>query len=381
MSSKIFKIIIIFACIAFLILVAFVGFINGFEYVKAQDERLTNLQQRFEEKGSSPITEYTPGAVEVTIPRAATSDDIANILKDKKLIGSPFSFKILSKFNGFDGKYQAGTHYLTPELSYDEMMYLLTHQPEAIVITIPEGFTYKQMQQRLIDSGLNIDVEYMDELVKRPNAFIDYPFVRNIQVHEQRTWMLQGYLWPDTYRFDPSMDENDILRMFLNNTNNKLTTGNYEERAAEMGLTMDQVMTLASIVQSEGTSAEMYKIGRVFLNRLDSQMKLESCATINYLRLENNEKPVFWVQQTDLDRFQYNPYNTYAYEGLPPGPINNPGLAAIEGVLWPATERTWPEALDYYYFCADGKGNNVFAKTYEEQQENVEFYRSKNEED
>ncbi|MDI9489893.1 MAG: endolytic transglycosylase MltG [Clostridiaceae bacterium] len=381
MSSKVTKTIVIFACIILCALVAFIGFLNGFDYVKAQDHRLTTLQERFEDKGTSPITEYTPGAVEVAIPRAATSDDIANILKNKKLIESTFSFKMLSKFNGFDGRYQAGTHYLTPEMSYDEIMYLLTHTPEAIVITIPEGYTYKQLQQRLIDSGLNIDIEYMDELVKRPNMFIDYSFVQDIEVHEQRTWLLQGYLWPDTYRFDPSMDEMDILRMFLNNTQQKLTTGNYAEKAAEMGLTMDQVITLASIVQTEGHTAEMYKIGRVFLNRLNSDIGLESCATINYLRLENNEEPVFWVQQSDLDRFQYNPYNTYAYDGLPPGPINNPGLAAIEGVLWPASERTWPGAFEYLYFCADGKGNNVFAKTYEEQLENIEFYRARSEED
>lgn len=381
MSSKVTKTIVIFVCIILCALVAFIGFLNGFDYVKAQDHRLTTLQERFEDKGTSPITEYTPGAVEVAIPRAATSDDIANILKNKKLIESTFSFKMLSKFNGFDGRYQAGTHYLTPEMSYDEIMYLLTHTPEAIVITIPEGYTYKQLQQRLIDSGLNIDVEYMDELVKRPNMFIDYSFVQDIEVHEQRTWLLQGYLWPDTYRFDPSMDEMDILRMFLNNTQQKLTTGNYAEKASEMGLTMDQVITLASIVQTEGHTAEMYKIGRVFLNRLNSDIGLESCATINYLRLENNEEPVFWVQQSDLDRFQYNPYNTYAYDGLPPGPINNPGLAAIEGVLWPASERTWPGAFEYLYFCADGKGNNVFAKTYEEQLENIEFYRARSEED
>ncbi len=381
MSSKVTTTLVIFACIILCALVAFIGFLNGFDYVKAQDHRLTTLQERFEDKGTSPITEYTPGAVEVAIPRAATSDDIANILKNKKLIESTFSFKMLSKFNGFDGRYQAGTHYLTPEMSYDEIMYLLTHTPEAIVITIPEGYTYKQLQQRLIDSGLNIDIEYMDELVKRPNMFIDYSFVQDIEVHEQRTWLLQGYLWPDTYRFDPSMDEMDILRMFLNNTQQKLTTGNYAEKAAEMGLTMDQVITLASIVQTEGHTAEMYKIGRVFLNRLNSDIGLESCATINYLRLENNEEPVFWVQQSDLDRFQYNPYNTYAYDGLPPGPINNPGLAAIEGVLWPASERTWPGAFEYLYFCADGKGNNVFAKTYEEQLENIEFYRARSEED
>ncbi len=378
MTSKVTKTIFIIICIAVFILVAFIGFINGFEYVRSQDERMSNLQELYEDSNESPINADTEGTVEISIPRAASVDEIADLLKEKGLIKNTFAFKILSKFNGFNGQYQSGTHYLTKDLNYDEIMYILTHESEAIFVTIPEGFTYKQIQQRLIESGLNIDVKYMDELVQRPNRFIDYPFVRELAVHENREWLLQGYLWPDTYRFDSSMDEETILRIFLNNTNSKLSNEDYAGRAAELGLTMDQVFTLASITQAEGGNSEMYKISRVFLNRLNNDMQLESCATINYLRLENGEEPVFWVKQSDLDRFRDNPYNTYAYTGLPPGPINNPGLAAIEGVLWPATDKTWADAESYFYFCADGKGNNVFAKTAEEHLENVEYYSSIN---
>lgn len=381
MTSKMLKTIFIIVFILLFISAAFIGFINGYNYVKSQDERLSNLEDNFNAKDFSPIDENTPGAKKIMIPRSASVDDITNILKENELISSTFAFKIISKFNGFDGQYRSGTHYLTSELSYDEIMYLLTHTPESIVITIPEGFTYKQMQERMLESGLNIDVDYMDELVRRPNNFIDYPFVKNIEVHEDREWLLQGYLWPDTYLFDASMNEEAILRIFLNNTYNKLTTGSYQERAEELGLTIDQVITLASIVQTEGKVSEMYKISRVFLNRLENNMKLESCATINYLRIENGEDPVLWVQQSDLNRFQSNPYNTYATESLPPGPINNPGLAAIEGVLWPATEKTWDNAYSYFYFSADGKGNNVFAQSLEEQQENIEYYSSLDDEE
>lgn len=381
MSSKVPKAIITVLLIGGLLVCAFIGFINGFEYVRSQNERISNLQDIYNEKGEGPVKQDTPGAVEVSLPRGADVDEIANILKDKGLIENTFAFKIISKFNGFDGQYQSGTHYLTKDLSYDEIMYILTHAPEAIMVTIPEGFTYKQMQERLIEAGLNIDVDYMDELVQKPNEFIDYSFVRDMEVHEDRKWLLQGYLWPDTYSFDAGMNEEDIIRVFLNNTRAKLSNELYQNRAKEIGLTMDQVITLASITQAEGVNSEMYKISRVFLNRLNNNMKLESCATINYLRMENGEEPTFWVNQSDLERFKDNPYNTYSFENLPPGPINNPGLAAIEGVLWPATEKTWDNAYSYYYFCADGKGHNVFSQTAEEHQKNIDHYRSETPED
>lgn len=377
MSRKISKAFVIFILIIVLVLITIFGFVTGFDFVRAQNQRLTAIKLRFEEYGGSPITPDTPNAVEVKIPRASDVDDIAEILKEEGLIGNTMMYKLLSKFNGFNDKYAAGTHYLLPDMSYDEIMFALSHRPPPITITFPEGMTYTQIKQKLKDEGLTFDEAYMDSLVRRPNAFIDYPFVRDINVHENREWVLQGYLWPDTYQFDSTMTEEQILRVFLNNTKNKLAeTEGYAERAAQKGLTMDQVITLASIIQAEGTIKDMNKIGKVFLNRIEQGVMLESCATINYLRLENGEKPVFWVQQADLDRFRENPYNTYANDGLPPGPINNPGTVAIEAVLWPATERTWPGADSYLYFASDGKGNNVFASTLEEHQENVNYYRS-----
>ena len=127
-------------------------------------------------------------------------------------------FLIISKFNGFDGSYRAGTHYLLPNMSYDEIMFLLTHEPKPVTITFPEGLTYQQMKEKMIEAGLNFDEKRLDAMVRRPNALIDYDFVRQIQMNEDREWLLQGYLWPDTYYFDPNADEEDILRIFLNNT-------------------------------------------------------------------------------------------------------------------------------------------------------------------
>lgn len=376
MGAKISKTMLILCIAAALILTAFAAFLQGFHYVQTQDKRLTRLNEAYEESGKAMVTEETPGAVAVFIPRSADMDEITKILKDHDIISNSFLFRFLSKFNGFDNSYQAGTHYLLKNMSYDEIMFILTRQPDPLKITFVEGETYLQMRDKLVEAGLNIDVRRMDDLVRHPNEFLDYPFVRELSANPEREWLLQGYLWPDTYWFDPNLDEVGILRMFLDNTQKKLSENDYSSRAARMNMSMDQVITIASIVQAEGNIEEMSKIGRVFLNRFELKMPMESCATINYLRSEEGEKPIPWATNADLQKYRNNPYNTYANPGLPPGPINNPGTLAIEGILWPANEDSWPGASQYLYFCATGDGSNVFATNAEEHQANIEYYRN-----
>lgn len=360
--------------ILLLVVATLVGFFLGFRYVRLQDRRLDALKATIDEQGLLPIDEQTDGAVEIYISHHADTEDIAETLKQKGLIRNTFAFEILSKFNGFDGQYQYGTHYLHPDMSYDEMMLVLTNRPKQIAITFYEGMTYTQMKQAMLDAGMRFNEHILDAMVKRPSLFTDYSFVPGIKQREGREWLLQGYLWPDTYLFDLNATEEQIIRIFLNNTEHKLREGNYYERAKRQGIDLDDVITLASIVQSEGPIAEMPKIGRVFLNRLEADMPLESCATVNYLRSEDHKQPLLWLSESNLNEYRSNPYNTYTHAGLPPGPINSPGTVAIEGVLWPATERTWPNAGSYYYFCATGEGDNDFSMTYDEHAAKVERY-------
>ena len=320
LSKALLAIVIIFI----LILIAYMGFNMGFNFVSSQNARFVMLEDEFNIEGASPVNKDTPGAIQVLIPRDASTDEIAEALQRKNLVSNKMLFLIISKFNGFDGSYRAGTHYLLPNMSYDEIMFLLTHEPKPVTITFPEGLTYQQMKEKMIEAGLNFDEKRLDAMVRRPNALIDYDFVRQIQMNEDREWLLQGYLWPDTYYFDPNADEEDILRIFLNNTEQKLKEYPYAERAADMGLTLDQVVTLASVVQAEGPDSEMSKIGRVFLNRLDYDMPLESCATVNYLRSEDNLEPLLWLSNNDVARYADNGFNTYTHAGLPAGPINSP---------------------------------------------------------
>ena len=376
MRSKIVKTIFTLMLIAALLLAGISAFSFGYRYVRSQDAQMNRLDRIAEENNGALVNEDTEGAVKVFIPRSAEMEEIAQILSDQGLISNTIIFRIMSKFNGFDGHYQAGTHYLLPTMSYDEIMYSLTRQPEALKITFLEGDTYQVMKKRMKDAGLNIDEERMDDLVRHPNEFLDYSFVRDLVADPRREWLLQGYLWPDTYLFDPNLDEISILRMFLDNTERKLAETDYVSRAASMNMSLDEVLTIASIVQVEGNISEMSKIGRVFLNRFNLEMPMESCATINYLRQELGEEPIPWATEKDLIRFKSDPYNTYSNPGLPPGPINNPGTIAIEGILWPASPDTWKGAESYLYFCAKGNGENIFATTVEEHLANVEHFSS-----
>ncbi len=374
MPRKVRKILTFLAIVVILIAAVLVGFFLGFRYVREQDQRLESLSESFDREGISPITADTDGAVEIYIAQQSDTGDIAETLKDSGLIKNTFAYELISKFNGFDGQYQYGTHYLLPDMSYDEMMLILTRQPKQIAVTFYEGMTYEQMRDTMIDAGMRFNPDLLDEIVMRPSLFTDYSFISGIEEHPGREWLLQGYLWPDTYLFDINSTEQEIIRIFLNNTESKLKEGNYYERADHQGISLDDAIILASIVQSEGTISEMNKIARVFINRLLLEMPLQAEPTVNYLRVGDGKEPKLWMSEQELREYATNPYNTYYFNGLPPGPINSPGVVAIEAVLWPATERTWTGAESYLYFTATGKGTTDFSFTYEEHAEKTARY-------
>lgn len=375
-SKRVTRTLTIVVVIFLLISVTAAGFYFGFSYVLAQNSRFDQLESAFDATGSSPINEATPGAVEIIIPRASDTKDIAEILEKNGMIGNPLMFTILSKFNGFDGSYIAGTHYLVEDLSYDEIMFILTRRPQPVQVTFPEGISYREVKQKLRQAGVKFDEKVLDNMMRRPNLFIDYDFVKQIKPSADRDWMLQGYLFPDTYFFDINSDEETIIRTFLNNTEKKLTQEIFD-RAALMDMSIDEAVTLASLIQAEAMNVtEMADIGGVFHNRLKAEQSLSSDTTINYLRQENGLAPVLWLSLSEIEMFKDNAYSTHANLGLPPGPINSPGIAAIEAALWPANNN-------YLFFSATGEdGKTLFAITFEEHEANIQNYlnRLENEE-
>ncbi|MDO5733219.1 MAG: endolytic transglycosylase MltG [Eubacteriales bacterium] len=360
------------------------GTILGYEYTRRQASRIARFEAMEAAKNATAPTDAngdplptdpvetfpdqnTEGAKMIYVDLGDSTAKIADKLYKEGLITNKSVFTLMSKVNGFDGSYKSGTHYLMKNMSLDEMMYILTMQPKSVRVTIVEGTNYWQLKELLKENGIVINEEVMDALVNDPNPFLNYPFIKDLDLDGSRTVALEGYLFPDTYFFDVNSSEDKILTTMFDNLNSRLTE-DYYDRAAEIGMTMDQVFRLASIIEKESTVLEdMYKISRVFHNRLNQQMKLESCATVNYVRQLNGKPPILIVKQDDLK--MESPYNTYLYTDLPPGPICNPGLEAIRAALYPDTSEP-----DLMYFAARGDGTTVFARTFEEHLDNVAKY-------
>ena len=346
---------------------AVAGVYVGYNYVISQDKRFNALKNDIE-MGKYNIKADTEGAVTVVIKSGDSTSDIADKLYEQGLITNKFLFSIISKLNGFDGAYVAGTHYLLKGFSYDELMYFLTLEPAAVKVTIPEGATYYEVKKILHDAGLNFDDDEFDKCMNSPNLFVDYEFISQIEIKEGRDFILSGYLYPDTYNFDVNASPESIIRKFLNNMENKLYD-EYYVRAKRLGMSMDEVITLASVIQMEtGKPADMMLVSAVFHNRMDEDDYLGSSATINYI-IEANGGRISFLH-TDAQLNYDSPYNTYTHTGLPPGPICMPGLDAISAALYPEPN------CNYYYFCATGvDGGTAFATNLEDHEENVERYR------
>ena len=348
---------------------AVAGVIFGYNYVISQEERFAALQEQID-NGTLVIDKNTEGAVVLVVEMGDSTGDIADKLLEMGLINNTFVFSLMSKVNGFDGAYVAGTHYLIPGLSYDEIMYFLTLEPSQVTVTIPEGTTYVELKAILHEAGLNFDDAEFDECMNSPDLFVDYDFISSIEIDPDRDYILAGYLYPDTYKFDVNASPETIIRKFLNNMENKLYD-EYYARAEQIGMSMDEVITLASIIQQEsGKVSDMMYISAVFHNRLNSDDEsmrfLGSSATINYLvELQGGTPSLLHTEaETSID----SPYNTYTNPGLPPGPICMPGLDAISAALYPEPN------CGYMYFCATGDGGTAFAVTLAEHEENVATY-------
>jgi len=303
-------------------------------------------------------TDFMPknvtGEVVVTIPEGSGTKQVANILEKDGLIQSKLFYRVMSKVFRVDGKYNFGKFKLDKGAGYKEIFHVLTQSGEAenaIRVTIPEGYEIYKIADTLEAKGL-IDKNKFYYLIDYGS--FDYEFVNTIPQRENR---LEGYLFPDTYSFVPG-DEYGIINEMLAQFNKVYEK--HKGRAEELGMTMDQAITLASIIEREALGAEDRKlVSSVFHNRLKSTdyPYLQSCATVQYVLRER--KAVLSLEDTRID----SPYNTYINKGLPVGPIASPGEAAIEAALYPAES-------DYLFFVLGSDNKHHFSKTFDEHRQN-----------
>ena len=306
--------------------------------------------------------------VEFVINRGANTTQIAGKLMEDGLIENETVFKLLSKINGYDGTYKSGTHIVKKDLSYDEMMRVLSSDSLTRKVMIPEGKTFTQI----------VDILYNNKIIKDKEKFIesantevfDYEFLKGLP---DRKYKLEGYLFPDTYEYDYNASDREILSKMLDNFDNKFKE-QYRELIANLPveMTMDKVVIMASIIEREAKDPDdRHIIAGVLYNRLSNKDKtlrrLQVDATIQYVLL--NKTGVYKDRVLYEDLQIEDPYNTYLNEGLPPGPICCPGEASIKAAVN-------PDDTPYLYYVAkgDGSGSHAFARTFNEHQANIRKY-------
>ncbi|MBI2448562.1 endolytic transglycosylase MltG [Candidatus Microgenomates bacterium] len=276
-------------------------------------------------------------------------------LEKAGLIKSASTLSRYAKKIKADTKIKVGEYSFSPSMTPKSILSaLVAGDREEVWITIPEGWRIDQIASYLEKEGL-VKARDFENIAKVKN-FSDYPFLYGLSGNAT----LEGYLFPDTYRIFADADISDIIKVMLDNFGNKVTT-DMIDKAGRIGLTLHEFVTLASIVDKESAhSADTDKIASVYYNRLNQKMPLQSDATITYITRRPDARPTF-----DETR-EKSPYNTYLNSGLPPGPVGNPGLAALSATLNPAETN--------YLFFVSRDGRAYFATTYEEHLLNINKY-------
>ncbi len=228
-----------------------------------------------------------------------------------------------------------------------------------VTVMFPEGSTASQIALLLEENGVCSASDFMAE-ADNPLNLEGFSF--EIPNPDERSFLLEGYLFPDTYEFYKNESASSAIRRFLKNTESKLTE-EIRTECDKLGFTLDEILTLASIIQEEaGNPAEMDKVSSVLHNRLQSQKypRLQCDVATFYLR--DYVKP--YVDEARYEELTAL-YNTYKCDGLPAGPITNSGIDAVKAALF-------PEKTDWYYFVTDSDGVYYYAETWSEHLENCE---------
>ena len=289
-------------------------------------------------------------------------NSVASRLQDAGLIRSGTYFKLKMRLSNADSKLKAGRFTLQEGMSVNQIIDALTTADNVQVINVrfQEGWRTEQYAEQLVQAGLIQTTDQFTQAIQ--NGTWSYDFLAS-RPNENS---LDGFLFPDTYQFRADATPDDIVNTMLQNFEARVPAAE-QAKAQDLGMNLYQVMIVASIVEREAVVPdERPIIASVYYNRLKQNMPLQADPTVQYAMGTTSN---WWPEVTPDDLNVQSPYNTYQTPGLPPGPICNPSLASIDAALNPAQ-------TDYLYFVAkgDGSGSHVFAKTYDEQLQNIQKY-------
>ncbi len=329
-------------------------------------------------------------SVVVEVPEGATYDTIFEILKEKGLVTQPLLTDFFCRFRHYD--YEAAYDEETGELLYDEVTGEVKQVPveylpgvyyvyadsgienildsmlaynnvnkDTVRLTFPEGYTIAEVFEKIE----KYEVCTAEKLYANLEIVAgQYDFIKSITDSEGRYLKAEGYLFPDTYDFYIGESASSVIEKLLDNFEARWEA-EYDAQLKKLGMTKDQIMTLASIIQCEAKDgSQMADISAVIHNRLKdpaSYPTLDMDSTTDYI----NSVKTFNVLSEVHYTLYLDSYNTYSKTGLPPGPICNPGATAIKAALYPSDN-------DYYFFCHSDSGEVYFASTAAEHQDNVQ---------
>lgn len=321
-------------------------------------------------KANSPYTGFER-VQQFEVRSGESGASIANRLEQEGLISSEWIFRLYATLTGKDAKLQAGVYELDSSMSISQIASALAvglGGAEEIAVTFYEGWTAGRYASALAEDFPGQYMRFLSMARSYPDK-TEYPFLS-----DNPSDSLEGYLFPDTYRFRSDAQAEQFIAVLLSEFDEKFDPS-LRTQAAKLGMTVHEAVTLASIIEGEvGRSStnrtdednrkldeERKMVAGVFYNRLQLGMPLQSDATLNYVIGEGRRQAT--TQDTQID----SPYNTYKHIGLPPGPIGNPSLSSLRAAVFPASH-------DYLYFLSKADGEAVFSKTLDEHNVNKAKY-------
>lgn len=299
---------------------------------------------------NKPLDANNENLITVTIPSGSSTSSIGIILEESGVIKDADGFKFYSRIKKYDGKLKAGEYSLSPSMDLEEIFaVIIGGNVNTNRFTVPEGLTVAQTADILADKSLINKDEFMNLIA---NGNFDYEFMDGLPAGENR---LEGFLFPETYDVFTSATEEDIINRMLSQFD-LVFTDEYYRRAEELGYSVYDIVTIASLIEREArVDEERATVASVIYNRLAAGQQLQIDATVQYALGEQKERLTY--KDLEID----SPYNTYKVPGLPAGPICSPGKASIEAALYPAD-------TNYYYYVLKSKDDitHNFAATYSE---------------
>ncbi|MFP4249156.1 MAG: endolytic transglycosylase MltG [Armatimonadota bacterium] len=294
----------------------------------------------------------------VQIPEGSSVAEIVGLLHEEALIRDDRAFTLMLRFKDLAGRLQAGVFEISPAMTGEEIAWQIASGEVAIRrLTVPEGLRLTEIAERVEGAGLVMSVE----------DFVEAAVASTVASETKMPLpegSLEGYLFPETYDFCCDFRPEPIIITMVSELESRFYQPHREEIEAR-GLTLHEIVTLASLIEHEARVAEERPlIAGVIQNRLDSGMKLQIDATVQYALPEHKERLLF----EDLE--VASPYNTYLHSGLPPGPIASPGLSSLLAALRPAE-------TDAFFYVARPDGTHVFTPNYQEHLRAIERIRGR----